>query len=75
MTNTQSAPSHPAAGTRAASHVPTLDDCICPKELAVRLISALLRGNNTVEADKDTSYVPNPRGAGVAIPRTELRLV
>jgi len=59
---------------RVAVRVPAVDDCICPKELAVRLISALLSGDNTVEADMDTSYRLNPHGADVAIPRTELRL-
>ena len=60
---------------RVETHVPTIDDCICPKELAVRLISALLSGDNVVEADKDASCVQNLQGAGVVIPRTELRLV
>jgi hypothetical protein len=59
---------------RVAVHVPAVDDCICPKQLAVRLISALLSGDNTFEADTDTSCVPSPQGPGVAIPRTELRL-
>jgi hypothetical protein len=59
---------------RVAVPVPAVDDCICPKQLAVRLISALLSGDNTVEADEGMPCVPNPQGAGVAIPRTELRL-
>jgi hypothetical protein len=54
---------------RVAVHVPAVDDCICPKELAVRLISALLWRRHG-RSDKDTSCLPNPQGP--ASPSREL---
>ena len=58
---------------RAASHVPTVDDCICPKELAANLIHALLGGGERVEAGVDTLYVFSPDGTRVVIQRNELQ--
>ena len=58
---------------RAASHVPSVDDCICPKELAAHLIHALFTGDERVEAGADTLYVFNPDGTRVAVQRSKLQ--
>jgi hypothetical protein len=43
------------------------DDCVCPKELAARLIQTLLAGGERDEVVADTLYVFNPEGRRVAI--------
>ena len=49
-------------------------DFICPKELAARLIGALLRGDDRDEAVENTFFVFGLQGTRVAIQRSELGL-
>jgi hypothetical protein len=58
---------------RGASPVASEDDCVCPKELAARLIQSLFRGCEPKEAGLDALYVFSAEGNRVAVHRTELR--
>jgi hypothetical protein len=49
------------------------DDCVCPKELATRLIQTLFGGGELDPATGDTFYVFSPEGSNVANLRTERR--
>jgi hypothetical protein len=46
------------------------DDCICPKELAARLISTLAGASERDEADMNTLYGFSPEGTRAANHRT-----
>ena len=50
------------------------DDCVCPKELAMRLIQTLFGGGDLNEATGETFYVFSPEGRRVAIHLSELNL-
>jgi hypothetical protein len=48
------------------------DDCLCPKELAARLIAMVISGCERGEAGKGTFFVFSAEGGQVAIQRTGL---
>lgn len=48
------------------------DNCVCPKELAARLVQTVLGACERDEAAADTLYVFSSEGARVAIRRSEL---
>ena len=50
------------------------DDCVCPKELATRLIDSLFRGCEPKEAGLDALYVFSAEGNRVAVRLSELQL-
>ena len=56
---------------RAASPALSEDDCICPKELAARLIRTLLSDSERDEAAANTLYVFSSEGTHVAIHRSD----
>lgn len=51
---------------------PSEDDCVCPKDLAARLIQSLFSGRDE-EAVADTFCVFDPEESGAASYQTELR--
>ena len=57
---------------RVASPVPREEDCICPGELADRLISGLHGGSEPREGGENKLYVFSPEGIRVAIHVTDL---
>jgi hypothetical protein len=56
---------------RRKSPVTSEDDCVCPKELAARLIESLFRGCEPKEAVADPVHVFSPEGRRAAIHLTE----
>jgi hypothetical protein len=59
---------------RGASYVPSEDECICPKELAARLLQTLLGGGARDEAGSDTSCAFGPDGTPAAVHPVKPRL-
>lgn len=63
---------------RRASTATSEEDCICPKELAARLLRALFRGGNGEEPEAvvaDTFDVFSAQGSHIANHRSELKLM
>lgn len=59
---------------RGASPTFCGDDCVCPKELAARLIQTLLGACERDEAAANTPCVFSSEGTRVAVHRNELKL-
>jgi hypothetical protein len=59
---------------RQKSPVTSEDDCVCPKELAARLIQSLFRGCEPKEAGSDALYMFSAEGNRVAISLSELQV-
>ena len=57
---------------RSAAPVYSEDDCICPEDLASKLVAMLLEGAAREEAAEDKLFVFNPEGARIPIRRTDL---
>ena len=59
---------------RRADPFPSVDDCVCPKELAARLIHSLFSGIEPRGVESDTLYIIDSAGERVAVDFSELGL-